>query len=303
MIKEALNVNSLTLKIKIEDKPNVKSGIYYYKLTIMKNVKMLLFGLIIICKSVKAQTITKDVVYGDDQKQKMDIYLPLVKMDKTPAIILIHGGSWIGGDKLNMNHWLKPLQNELSGYAIFNINYRLVSRENLANQWPAQINDVDKAIAFIKDKANDYHINIKQLVVIGESAGAQLALVEGFNHNADHAVKVVVDLFGPADMADLYKAHQQLAILMNGTPTVIPAIYADASVVHVDTKSPATIIFHGTADPIVPIRESDSLSVKLKNASVPSSYIKYPGKGHGWRGNEILDTYSKAIAFIKEQVQ
>jgi acetyl esterase/lipase len=272
-------------------------------LTIMKIAKMLLFGLIIICQSVRAQTVTKDVLYGDNGKQKMDVYLPQLKKGKTPAIILIHGGSWIGGDKQNMNHWLKPLQNQLPDYAIFNINYRLASREQMANQWPAQINDVDKAVAFIKNKANDYNINKNQLIIIGESAGAQLALVEAFNHNPDHAVKVVVDLFGPTDMTDLYKAHQELAILMNGTPTVIPAVYADASVVnHVDKNSPATIIFHGTADPIVPIRESDTLSVKLKNANVPSSYIKYPGKGHGWRGNEILDTYSKSITFIKEQL-
>jgi len=136
--------------------------------------------------------------------------------------------------------------------------------------------------------------------LIGESAGAQLALVEGFNHDPEQDVKVVVDLFGPTDMAELYQAHHQLAVLMNGTPETAPEVYANASVLaHVDTKSPPTIIFHGTADPIVPIRESDSLHVKLKNANVPVSYITYPGKGHGWRGNEILDTYNKAIAFIK----
>ncbi|RYY29602.1 MAG: hypothetical protein EOP41_02370, partial [Sphingobacteriaceae bacterium] len=120
----------------------------------------------------------------------------------------------------------------------------------------------------------------------------------------DRDVKVVVDLFGPADMTDLYTAHRELAILMQGTPEKIPDVYAKASVLNTITKkSPPTIIFHGTADPIVPIRESDSLSVNLSRAKVPSSYIKYPGKGHGWRGPEIQDTYSKTIEFIKEHLK
>lgn len=270
----------------------------------MRSIKLIFLFLLINRQFASAQTVNKDVAYGNDPKQKMDVYLPAQATGKTPAIILIHGGSWIGGDKINMTHWLKPLQSAFPEYVIFTINYRLASREKNANQWPVQINDVDKAVAFIKDNAKEYNINKKELILIGESAGAQLALVEGINHNEDHAVKVIVDLFGPADMADLYQAHHELAILMNGTPSAIPAVYADASVLKsVNKKSPATIIFHGTADPIVPIRESDSLNVQLKKAKVPVSYITYEGKGHGWRGKEILDTYSKTIAFIKEEMK
>lgn len=270
----------------------------------MKNIKSILFFLITGWQLASAQMVSKDVAYGDDPKQKMDVYLPAQVKGKMPVIILIHGGSWIGGDKINMTHWLKPLQSQLPDYAIFNLNYRLASRQANASTWPAQIDDIDKAVAFIKDKAKDYNINKKQLILLGESAGAQLALVEGFVHDPKHEVKIVVDLFGPADMVDLYHTHHQLSGLMTGTPTTLPAVYSDASASsHVDKKSPPTIIFHGTADPIVPIRESDSLNMKLKQANVPVSYITYPGKGHGWRGNEILDTYSKAIAFIQEQMK
>lgn len=270
----------------------------------MKKLKIILPFLLAGWQFASAQNITKDVAYGDDPKQKFDVYLSKSSKSKTPAIILIHGGSWIGGDKINMTHWLKPLQAAFPDNAIFTINYRLASRQNNANTWPAQIDDVDKAVAFIKDHAKDYNINKKELILLGESAGAQLALVEGFNHDRDHSVKAVVDLFGPTDMTDLYMAHHELAVLMQGTPEKIPQVYADASVVnHVSKKSPPTIIFHGTADPIVPIRESDSLSVNLKKAKVPSDYVTYPGKGHGWRGAEIQDTYTKAVAFIKEQLK
>lgn len=270
----------------------------------MKKLKLFLPFLILAWQSSSAQTVKKEVAYGDDAKQKFDVYLPQQTKNKSKAIILIHGGSWIGGDKINMTHWLKPLQSAFPDDAIFTLNYRLASRQNLANAWPAQINDVDAAVSFIKNHAKAYNINKKKLILLGESAGAQLALVEGFNHDPNHDVKVVVDLFGPTDMADLYTAHREMAILMQGTPKKIPDVYADASVVnHVAKNSPATIIFHGTADPIVPIRESDSLSLNLKKAKVPSNYIKYQGKGHGWRGAEIQDTYNKTVAFIKEQLK
>ncbi len=270
----------------------------------MKKIKIILSVLIVGWHFASAQTVQKDVAYGDDPKQKMDVFLPKQTKGKTPAIILIHGGSWIGGDKINMTHWLKPLQAAFPDDAIFTLNYRLASRQNNANPWPAQIDDVDEAVDFIKKSAKDYNINKKQLILLGESAGAQLALVEAFNHDPEHNVKVVVDLFGPTDMADLYTAHHELAVLMKGTPETLPQVYADASVLnHVSKKSPPTIIFHGTADPIVPIRESDSLNVNLKRAKVPVSYITYPGKGHGWRGNAMQDTYSKAIAFIKENMK
>jgi len=119
-----------------------------------------------------AQTVQKDVAYGDDPKQKMDVFLPKQTKGKTPAIILIHGGSWIGGDKINMTHWLKPLQEAFPDDAIFTLNYRLASRQNNANPWPTQIDDVDKAVDFIKKSAKDYNINKKQLILLGESAGA-----------------------------------------------------------------------------------------------------------------------------------
>ncbi len=270
----------------------------------MKKLKLILPFLIVGWQLTSAQTVKKDVAYGDDDKQNFDVYLPQQTKTKTPAIILIHGGSWTGGDKTNMTHWLKPLQTAFPGDAIFTINYRLASREKMANAWPTQINDVDAAVTFIKNHAAEYNINTKQLILLGESAGAQLALVEGFNHDPNHNVKVVVDLFGPTDMADLYKAHHELAILMQGTPEKIPAVYADAGVLqHVSKNSPPTIIFHGTADPVVPISESDSLSVKLNEARVPFSFIRYKGKGHGWPEPEMQDTYSKTIAFIKDYLR
>src|SRR5579875_826147 len=128
----------------------------------MKNIKLTLLLLLCGWQIAAAQTINKDVAYGDNAKQKMDVYLPLAAKNKTSAIILIHGGSWIGGDKMNMTHWLKPLQSAFPDYAIFNINYRLANRQDPKSMWPAQIDDVDQAVAFIKDQAKDYNINKKR---------------------------------------------------------------------------------------------------------------------------------------------
>src|SRR3954466_5361914 len=81
-----------------------------------------------------------DVAYGKDSLQRMDIYLPAGRTrDVTKSLILIHGGGWNSGDKSNFAVYIDSFKHRLPGYAIFNINYRLVSHKHL---FPAQEEDV-----------------------------------------------------------------------------------------------------------------------------------------------------------------
>ncbi|TAF93861.1 MAG: alpha/beta hydrolase, partial [Bacteroidetes bacterium] len=62
-------------------------------------------------------------------------------------------------------------------------------------------------------------------------------------------------------------------------------------------------IFHGTADNVVPIRQSDSLFRRLQIAGVQSSFTVYQGAGHGWSGANMTDTYNKSIFFMRSNLQ
>jgi dipeptidyl aminopeptidase/acylaminoacyl peptidase len=91
---------------------------------------------------------------------------------------------------------------------------------------------------------------------------------------------------------------------MSGTPVTNPGNYYNASpLFFVSSNSPPTQIFHGTADPLVPISQSDSLSSRLTATGVLHEYFVYEGEGHGWTGDKLNDTYNKIISFIKANVE
>src|SRR5829696_2536254 len=93
----------------------------------------------------------RDVSYGKDSAQRMDVYLPEGRsIDSTKAIILIHGGGWTGGSKTDFASYIDSFKRRMPDYAIFNINYRLFNGNNL---FPTQENDVKSAIGFIVENA------------------------------------------------------------------------------------------------------------------------------------------------------
>ena len=257
------------------------------------------------------QSTQKDVSYGAAAAQKTDVYLPAGRStEKTKVLILVHGGAWMSGDKSEFNDAIAMLQTQLTDYAIFNINYRLADPVGQTNLWPAQADDMAALVNFIAGKREEYQCNTDKIVLIGASAGAHLALLQAYKNNTGGRIKAVVDLFGPTDIAALYNSYANdptsqtgLSIWLKGTPTTNASAYASASPLpFVTAQAPPTIIFHGTADAVVPISQSQSLNTSLQTAGVAHEYYTYNGEGHGWAGTNLLDTYSKAIVFIKKYV-
>ena len=256
------------------------------------------------------QTLS-NISYGSDTAQRMDVYLPAGRTTAvTKAIILIHGGAWISGDKTDMNQFIPVIKSRLSEYAIFNLNYRLgVPAFPPANPFPTQENDVKAAIAFIAGKAADYKYNINKTVILGASSGAHLALLQAYK-NASPKLNAVVDLFGPTDMTGLYTFYASspvnqfgLQLLMSGTPTTNAALYQSSSPINfVSASSQPTLILHGTADPIVPYAQSTALKAKLESNGVYTKMVTYTGAGHGdWDAATFDDAYNQIINFLKDK--
>ena len=147
-------------------------------------------------------TSYKDVSYGNDEQQKMDVYLPLVRNSKTRMMIIIHGGGWYQGDKSEFDSFVDEFQKRLPGYAFANVNYRLVKKGG--NYFPTQENDIKSAIEFLKNKSPEYNIST-DYILLGQSAGAQLALLQGYKHSDIVQPKGIISFFGPVDLTFLYK--------------------------------------------------------------------------------------------------
>lgn len=250
----------------------------------------------------------KNVSYGSDTAQKLDVYLPANRDSaNTKVILFIHGGSWVGGDKNEFNDAIAAIRTQLPGYAIFNMNYRLA---NSQNRFPGQVNDIQSAISFIENNAAEYKVNTNKVCLVGASAGAHLALLHAYKSNSRGKIKAVVDLFGPTDLSFMYTHHpipqEARYLLMNllgKTPASGASLYEQASPINfVNAQTVPTLIFHGTEDMVVPISQSNALKAKLQANNVKVEMTTYALEGHGWYGKNLVDTYAKTIQFIKENV-
>ncbi|WP_462253461.1 alpha/beta hydrolase fold domain-containing protein [Ferruginibacter sp.] len=257
-----------------------------------------------------AQTLP-NVAYGADAQQKMDVYLPAGRtVAATKVMVMIHGGSWTTGDKIDLTAFVDTMKKRLPGYAIFNINYRLSA--GTTNVFPTQENDVKTALQFIFSKSSEYLISDKY-VLIGASAGAHLAMLQGYKYTMPVKPKAIVSFFGPGDLTDMYNnpvggltiLSTVLAQAIGATPTSNPMLYTNSSpITFIAAGAPPTILLHGSTDPLVNPSQSVAVKNKLTAAGVINQYILYPGKGHGdWDNATYGNAFSNVQVFLETNVQ
>lgn len=255
--------------------------------------------------SIQPEETKLNVSYGSDSSQRMDVYLPAGRStDSTKVMVFIHGGAWSDGDKKDFNPYVAILKSRLPQYAIFNINYRLANQ--VANHFPSQEEDVKAAIDYIIKNKDEFGISEK-LFLLGASAGGHLALLHAYKYTEPVKVKAVISLFGPTDLADMYYHPLNpyipfaLKILLEGTPVSNASAYTASSPLNfVSGTSIPTLLFHGTADPLVKPSQSINLYNKLQAAGVASEIKIYEGEGHGWSGAILEDTFNKIVSFLNK---
>lgn len=246
-----------------------------------------------------------NISYGTHQQQKYDLYLPANRSNLTTKVfVLVHGGSWIGGDKGDMNFLVEELKLSYPDYAIANINYRLASIGN--SPFPMQLNDISEVISDLELKEESYQIT-DDFGFIGVSAGAHLSMVYAYNFDLDTDVQFVSSIVGPTNFTDPSyvddPAFENFRIgmqLMTGVSfDDNPQFYEGFSPYHVATiTSPPTILFYGGQDELVPTSQGVEMHAKLDELGVINEFTLYESEGHGWEGDNFIDTLNKLAAFI-----
>lgn len=255
-----------------------------------------------------AASNTMNVAYGTDAAQKMDIYLPAGRTASgTKLLILVHGGGWTGGDKSEFDPYITQLQQRFPDYAIFNVNYRLAN--NTTNKFPSQENDLKAATEFILERTGDYKIS-RDVVFLGFSAGAHLALLQGYKHISVVKPRAIVSFFGPSDLVEMHNnpvnpyAPMLLEALLGFTPQQNLNAYQQSSpAFFVNASSAPTMILHGGQDNIVSPTQANILKDKLSAAGVAHQFVYYPNEGHGWFGATLEDSFNKIEAFLDTYVR
>jgi acetyl esterase/lipase len=288
----------------------------------MKWVKTLTAVLLLICvvscnkknsdgADIIAASTQLNVSYGTNTLQNMDVYLPANRSTSTTnVLILIHGGSWTTGDKTDLTSYIDSFKRRLPGYAIFNINYRLSAIPN--NVFPTQENDVKAAVEFIYGKSAAYLISAKY-GYIGFSAGAQLAMLQGFKYTAPVKAKLIASFSGPSDLIELYNhptfgnplISLGLANAIGSTPLQDSLLYANSSPVNfISGTSPPTIVFQGGTDPLVSTTQALEVQTKLVNSGVKNQYVFYPAAAHigDWDKPTMFDAFNKLQDFITANI-
>jgi acetyl esterase/lipase len=112
-----------------------------------------------------------DVAYGSDPKQKFDVYMPKTAVPGAPAIVMVHGGGWWQGDKIDTPVVRNKVEAWVPTGAVFiSVNYPLVPKANPLQQ--AQ--SIAKALAYAQRNAAQWGADPKKFILMGFSAGAHL---------------------------------------------------------------------------------------------------------------------------------
>lgn len=250
----------------------------------------------------------RNINYGTDPEQRIDIYLPPERNpETTPLLVLIHGGTWSFGDKSALNTYVELAKIYLPGYAIANVNYRLITLTG--NKFPVQEEDIKLAIEYLLDRRLQYNIS-DNFVLLGESAGAHLGLLQAYKHADVVKPRAVIDFYGPTDLMELYNTgfnqytRETLEFVLQGTPQTKPDEYiASSPIAFVSAGSSPTMIFHGGKDLIVDVKQSTSLQHQLQELNVVNEYIYYPELGHGWTGTHLENSFASIKNFLDKHVE
>jgi len=252
---------------------------------------------------VPYQTITY-VTYADIALT-LDYY-PTKILGKKPCVIVIHGGSWSSGDSQQLPELNSYLATK--GYNVASINYRMAPRY----QNPAPVQDIQAAIKYLNQHADELHIDTNNFVLLGRSAGGQIALLAAYTMR-DKAIKGIIDFYGPADMVWGYSIPSSPLIMdsrkvmvnyLGGTYEQVPQNYVASSPIEfVDKQSPPTLIIHGENDVLVAYEHSRRLNAKLQQNGIKHYWLKLPWATHGFDFNlngpgGQLSTYA-VIQFLK----
>lgn len=243
----------------------------------------------------------RDLAYVPDghERQKLDLYLPL-EGENFPLIIWIHGGAFRMGSKEGNEHDPLPFDYLAQGYALASINYRL-SQHAI---FPAQIEDCQAAVRYLRAHAAQYNLDPARFVAWGPSAGGHLAAMLGTTGHitefdvGEHLdvssqVQAVVDYYGPTDFLqmDIQRLPDGMlhdtpdspeSQLVGGAIQEHPEKVAKANpITYVTENVPPFLIVHGDSDPLVPYQQSLILVEALQKVGADVTFYTVAGGGHG----------------------
>jgi fermentation-respiration switch protein FrsA (DUF1100 family) len=255
--------------------------------------------------------IKKDVSYGTDAEQNMDIYLSKEAKSygkNNYTIIFLHGGAYYLSDKSEEERYIEPYLKK--GLNVVNMNYRL------KRGIPIATTDLTNALNFLKANNSDYDLNLNNIIVTGFSAGAQIATNVGLaQNNASFpdklidgvAIKGIINFSGPVDDLDIIEKifiDFDYELFSKAGKALFPSDgYAKIEVVSVyepityfESQDPSVFLWHGGMDNQIPPETFTDFTSKLRENKDVLSYV--PSGKHSPNEDELETAYIKIFQFL-----
>ena len=241
---------------------------------------------------------------GDGRSLEADVFLPPLEEKNRPAVLFIHGGGWIEGDRSQLRGYGILLAR--LGFVCMCNSYRL-SNESI---WPAQIQDVNCAIRYLRANATDLGLDPDRIGVSGNSAGGHLSLMaaatnydqifegEGGSNEVSSEIKAVCAIYPPTTIRQLEMVNPlENAFLMLMGKEAKKEDYDKASPLNYVTEDyPPCMLIHGSTDSVVRLKDSTKFYEKLIEFNRPASLHIFSEEEHAFDGEP---DYGRAIADLQ----
>ena len=262
-------------------------------------------------------------VLAEERQEKLDLYQPAERAagTRSPAVVIIHGGGWIGGDKGARREFITGTTLARAGYICVSVNYSLTA----GKRWPVNLHDCKNAVRWLRVNAAELGVDPERIGVIGGSAGGHLALMVAYTAGdprlepegpypgvSDH-VSACVNMYGVGNLltrrmtepdgspTDEFKGHQ----LFPESREQAPEKWRLASPVsHIKRDSPPTLTLHGTADTVVDRDQAIELDLALRAAGAQSTLRLVEGATHAWPlRTKSFDLTGEVLAFFDRHLK
>jgi acetyl esterase/lipase len=216
--------------------------------------------------------VVSDLPYGEDPRQKLDLYVP--DHPSGAVLLFFYGGGWQGGSKSLYPAFGQAFASR--GILVAIADYRLYPQV----RYPGFIQDSAQAFAYVREHAAHYGGNPKQVIVSGHSAGAydamMLAADPHYLKDAGADISQIcgmIGIAGPYDFLPLTDPSYIAVFEGNNRPETQPINY-------IDGKRPPMLLAYGTADTVVDPGNSIRLAAKLRSFGSAVTLKAYPHTGH-----------------------
>lgn len=244
-------------------------------------------------------TTREGVVFGagGGRELRCDIYEPPPAIKNGIGVVLVHGGGWSSGDRSQLKGYGVLLGRR--GYTCIASEYRLTGEA----LWPAQIEDVNCAIRYVRANAAELGVDPDRLVVSGNSAGGHLALMAGAdtpaafegtggNAGVSSAVSAVIAFYPPTGL-DKRAWGGMPTLFGKGAP--VETMKSASPLEYATQAFPPTLLMHGNADELVPNNEVTSMYDALHAAGVPVEMHMFANQPHAFDADPKLGRLSAEI--------